>query len=66
MLKDKFINVRVPADLAHELDNLHSDYKAAELANISFAAFLEMLVRRGAKQIRERIDATAYAVTDPH
>jgi hypothetical protein len=66
MTKNDFINVRVAKDFAIELDNLHKDYRSAEMSSISFSAFLEMLVRRGAKQIRQRIDSTAYAVTDTH
>jgi hypothetical protein len=56
-----------PADgMREELTELLEEYNRVEMTNLKLAGFIKTLVARGAKQIRERIDATAYAVTDPH
>lgn len=65
MAKDKFINVRVSSDFALDLDQLHQEYQHREMVTISFSAFIEMLVKRGATQYRSRVENEAYAISDP-
>lgn len=66
MVKNENLSIRASTEFIQEMRTLHEDYKRAEMSSLSFSSFLEMLVRHGAKQIRSRVEATAYADTDTH